>query len=137
MCILGITCSDFVYITDHAYTEDAIKQMEMKILQTLKFSLFEPLSIHFLRRYSKAGDVDVLQHSLAKYALELALVEYELVPVPGSKLAASALCLALILLEPQVFFWVGFLIILVNCRRSKPVFGARPWCTTAVIRRRS
>merc|ERR1712055_565686 len=32
------------------YTQDAIKQMEMKILQTLKFSLFEPLSIHFLRR---------------------------------------------------------------------------------------
>merc|ERR1712183_683623 len=94
-------CSDFAYITDHAYTEDAIKQMEMKILQTLKFSLFEPLSIHFLRRYSKAGDVDVLQHSLAKYALELALVEYELVPVPGSKLAASALCLSLTLLEPQ------------------------------------
>jgi len=94
-------CSDFVYITDHAYTEDAIKQMEMKILQTLKFSLFEPLSIHFLRRYSKAGDVDVLQHSLAKYALELALVEYELVPVPGSKLAAAALCLSLLLLEPQ------------------------------------
>merc|ERR1712037_1037025 len=80
---------------------DAIKQMEMKILQTLKFSLFEPLSIHFLRRYSKAGDVDVLQHSLAKYALELALVEYELVPVPGSKLAASALCLALLLLEVE------------------------------------
>merc|ERR1711970_418202 len=94
-------CSDFAYITDHAYTEDAIKQMEMKILQTLKFSLFEPLSIHFLRRYSKAGDVDVLQHSLAKYALELALVEYELVPVPGSKLAAAALCLSLTLLEPQ------------------------------------
>merc|ERR1711970_1717200 len=94
-------CSDFAYITDHAYTEDAIKQMEMKILQTLKFSLFEPLSIHFLRRYSKAGDVDVLQHSLAKYALELALVEYDLVPVPGSKLAASSLCLSLTLLEPQ------------------------------------
>ena len=95
-------CSDFVYITDHAYTEDAIKQMEMKILQTLKFNLFEPLSLHFLRRYSKAGDVDVLQHSLAKFAIELALVEYELVPVPGSKLAASALCLSLMLLEPQV-----------------------------------
>merc|ERR1711970_1391522 len=94
-------CSDFVYITDHAYTEDAIKKMEMKILQTLKFSLFEPLSIHFLRRFSKAGDVDVLQHSLAKYAIELALVEYDLVPVPGSKLAASALCLSLMLLEPK------------------------------------
>merc|ERR1712013_239068 len=70
-------CSDFVYITDNAYTEDAIKQMEIKILQTLKFNLFEPLSLHFLRRFSKAGDVDVLQHSLAKYAIELALVEYD------------------------------------------------------------
>jgi len=94
-------CSDFVYITDNAYTEDAIKQMEMKILQTLKFNLFEPLSLHFLRRFSKAGDVDVLQHSLAKFAIELALVEYDLVPIPGSKLAASALCLSLMLLEPQ------------------------------------
>ena len=99
-------CSDFVYITDHAYTEDAIKKMEMKILQTLKFGLFEPLSIHFLRRFSKAGDVDVLQHSLAKFAIELALVEYDLVPVPGSKLAASALCLSLMLLEPRVFIYL-------------------------------
>merc|ERR1711872_434982 len=64
-------------------------------------SLFEPLSLHFLRRFSKAGDVDVLQHSLAKYAIELALVEYDLVPVPGSKLAASALYLSLMLLEPK------------------------------------
>merc|ERR1712098_82980 len=99
--VFAPACSDFVYITDNAYTEDAIKQMEMKILQTPKFNLFEPLSIHFLRRYSKAGDVDVLQHSLAKFAIELALVEYDLVPVPGSKLAASALCLSLLLLEPQ------------------------------------
>ena len=51
-------------------------------------------SIHFLRRFFKAGDVDVLQHSLAKYATELALVEYDLVPVPGSKLDASVLCLS-------------------------------------------
>merc|ERR1712168_1682861 len=83
--VFAPACSDFVYITDHAYTEDAIKQMEIKILQTLKFSLFEPLSIHFLRRFSKAGDVDVLQHSLAKYAIELALVEYDLVPEPKEK----------------------------------------------------
>merc|ERR1712013_687371 len=37
--VFAPACSDFVYITDHAYTEDAIKQMEIKILQTLKFSL--------------------------------------------------------------------------------------------------
>merc|ERR1712112_567544 len=40
--VFAPACSDFVYITDHAYTEDAIKRMEIKILQTLKFSLFEP-----------------------------------------------------------------------------------------------
>merc|ERR1711872_252148 len=34
--VFAPACSDFVYITDHAYTEDAIKQMEIKILQTLK-----------------------------------------------------------------------------------------------------
>merc|ERR1719322_2266390 len=93
--------ADFVYITDGAYTEKQFKQMEIDILRVLNFDLFEPLSLHFLRRFSKAGDVDVLQHSLAKFAIELALVEYDLVPIPGSKLAASALCLSLMLLEPQ------------------------------------
>merc|ERR1712098_714124 len=48
-----------------------------------------------------AGDVDVLQHSLAKYALEVGLVEYSLVPVSGSEMAASALFLSLLLLEPE------------------------------------
>ena len=128
--------NDFVYITDNAYTEDAIKQMEIKILQTLKFNLFEPLSLHFLRRFSKAGDVDVLQHSLAKFAIELALVEYDLVPIPGSKLAASALCLSLMLLEPQVLVKESCWSYLYY-RRSKTASGEKPWCSTAAITRRS
>jgi len=94
-------CSDFVYITDNAYSETEIKSTEMKILRALKFDLFQPVSLHFLRRFSKAGDVDVLQHSVAKYALEVALLEYHLVPTPGSELAAAALFLALLLLEPE------------------------------------
>jgi len=43
--------------------------------------------------------VDVLQHSLAKYALEISLLDFNLVPVSGSLLAAAALCLSLLLLE--------------------------------------
>jgi len=93
--------SDFVYITDNAYTENDIKKTEIKILSALEFNLFQPLSLHFLRRYSKAGDVDVLQHSLAKYALEVGLLDYSLVPVSGSELAAAALFLSLLLLEPE------------------------------------
>jgi len=98
--VFAPACSDFVYITDNAYTEEEIKQTEMKILIALEFNLFQPVSLHFLRRFSKAGDVDVLQHSLAKYALEVGLLDYSLVPTPGSLMAASALFLSLLLLEP-------------------------------------
>ena len=45
--------------------------------------------------------MDVLQYSLAKYSLEVGLLEYSLVPTAGSQLAASALFLSLLLLEPE------------------------------------
>jgi len=91
--------SDFVYITDNAYTEAEIKQMELRIIRTLDFDLCQPISLNFLRRYSKAGEVDVLQHSLAKYTLEVCLLDYNLVAVPGSLMASSSLCLSLLLLD--------------------------------------
>jgi len=94
--------SDFVYITDNAYTESEIRNMELKIIRALEFDLCQPVSLNFLRRYSKAGDVDVLQHSLAKYVLETSLLDYNLASVPGSLLASGSLCLSLLLLEPSV-----------------------------------
>merc|ERR1711936_1129901 len=60
---------DFVYITDRAYTEPQIREMEMKILSTLSFDLGRPLPLHFLRRNSKAGNVDALTHTMAKYIM--------------------------------------------------------------------
>merc|ERR1712096_337856 len=70
--------SDFVYITDNAYDEAEIRQMELRIIRALNFDLCQPIALNFLRRYSKAGDVDVLQHSLAKYTLEVCLLDYYL-----------------------------------------------------------
>jgi len=93
--------SDFVYITDNAYTEAEIRQMELKIIRALDFDLCQPIALNFLRRYSKAGDVDVLQHSLAKYTLEVCLLDYNLVSTPGSLLAAASLCLSLLVLDPS------------------------------------
>ena len=63
--------------------------------------VFDALDSNILisRRYSKAGEVDVLQHSLAKYALEICLLDINLVHVPGSLLASASLCLSLLLLE--------------------------------------
>merc|ERR1712038_1985975 len=78
--------------------------------RALNFDLCQPISLNFLRRYSKAGEVDVLQHSLAKYALEISLLDFNLVPVSGSLLAAAALCLSLLLLEksPTLSYYPGY-----------------------------
>ncbi len=51
-------------------------------------------------RNSKAGDVDVLQHMLAKYLLEASIVEYDMVNYSPSIMAAAALYFSLLLLEP-------------------------------------
>merc|ERR1712241_1267596 len=67
--------NDFVYITDNAYTAAEIRQMELRMLNTLGFNFSRPLPLHFLRRNSKAGDVDVLQHTVAKYLIEMSLLE--------------------------------------------------------------
>merc|ERR1712236_14327 len=94
--------SDFVYITDNAYTGAEIRQMELQIIRALNFDLCQPISLNFLRRYSKAGDVDMLQHSLAKYTLEVCLLDYHLLTTPGSLLASAALCLSLLVLDPSL-----------------------------------
>ncbi|KAM4747155.1 G2/mitotic-specific cyclin-B2 [Rhinophrynus dorsalis] len=84
---------DFVYITDNAYTASQIREMEMMILKELNFDLGRPLPLHFLRRASKSCSADAEQHTLAKYLMELALVDYDMVHFHPSEIAAAALCL--------------------------------------------
>ena len=87
---------DFVYITDNAYSQSQIREMEMDMMQVLRFDLGRPLPLHFLRRNSKAGQVDATIHTLAKYAMELTLVEYNWAHIPPSKIAATALAISLV-----------------------------------------
>ena len=93
---------DFVYITDKAYTERDIIRMELKILEGIKFNLGRPLPIHFLRRASKAGGVESITHTLAKYIMELSLCDYSLAHELPSMIAASALALSIRLLDAGV-----------------------------------
>ena len=44
--------SDFVYITDNAYTEAEIKYMELRIIRALNFDLCQPIPLNFLRLVS-------------------------------------------------------------------------------------
>eukprot|EP00094_Tigriopus_californicus_P004729 TCALIF_04549-PA protein Name:"Similar to G2/mitotic-specific cyclin-B (Patella vulgata)" AED:0.22 eAED:0.22 QI:236/0.8/0.83/1/0.8/1/6/328/454 len=90
---------DFVYITDKAYTESQIRKMEITIISSLDFELGRPLPLNFLRRNSKAGFVDAQAHTLAKYVMELSLVEYRMAHVPPSVLAAASLGFAMKVLD--------------------------------------
>lgn len=89
---------DFVYITDNAYHKTEILQMEMLIVRTLDYSFGRPLSLHFLRRYSKAGSAMPLHHTMAKYFLEQCLVSYNMCHYSPSLIAAAAIYLAFYLL---------------------------------------
>ena len=53
--------------------------METLVLKEPKFELGQPLPLHFLRQASKSGEVDVEQHTLAKYLMELTLIDYDMV----------------------------------------------------------
>lgn len=91
--------SDFEYVVDYSFKKEHILGMELKILNKLDWSLGRPLSLHFLRRYSKVAKVQPEHHTLGKYLLELALIEYELCHLPPSLLAAAAICLSIAILN--------------------------------------
>jgi len=90
---------DFVYITDNAYTKAKIRATEQKMLKALDFDISNPLCLHFLRRNSKAGGVDAQKHILAKYLMEITLIDYELARKLPSEIAAAALYLSLKLID--------------------------------------
>ncbi|KDR12455.1 G2/mitotic-specific cyclin-B [Zootermopsis nevadensis] len=86
---------DFVYICDNAYGKDELLRMEKTIVRTLDFSFSRPLPLHFLRRYSKAARALPVNHAMAKYFLELSLVDYDMCHYDPSLISAAALYLSL------------------------------------------
>ncbi|KAM9765105.1 G2/mitotic-specific cyclin-B2-like [Menidia menidia] len=89
---------DFAYVTDGACSRAQILEMEQQLLRSLSFQLGRPLPLHFLRRASKVAGADVETHSLAKYLMELTLLDYGLVQRRPSEVAAASLCLSQLLL---------------------------------------
>lgn len=93
--------SELTYVADGAYQAAEVLHMEGLLLRALDWRLGRPLPIHFLRRNSKAAQVDVVQHSMAKYILELCLLHYHMAWLRPSEQAAAALCLAIHLCGPK------------------------------------
>ena len=85
---------DFVYITDKAYSKEEILKMEYTMLTCLDFDVTSPSSYRFLERFAKIINADTPLFNLARYLIELPLIEYRMLKYTPSNLAASALFLA-------------------------------------------
>ena len=85
---------DFVFVTDKAYTKEEIHDMEGKILLVLDFNLTTTSSLRFLERYARLSEVSDKGLWLAKYILELCLVDYKMLKYEPNILASSGLYLS-------------------------------------------
>lgn len=86
---------DFLYICDGAYKHDELIQMEITTLKTIQFDLGIPLSYRFLRRYARCAKTQMPTLTLARYILELSLMDYDCITLSDSKMACAALFMAL------------------------------------------
>ncbi|KAI9834275.1 MAG: hypothetical protein M1826_004199 [Phylliscum demangeonii] len=90
---------EIVLMADGAYTAEEILRAERFMLSLLQFELGWPGPLTFLRRISKADEYDVQTRTLAKYFLEVALMDHQFLSCPSSFLAAGAHCLARLMLQ--------------------------------------
>ncbi|XP_014789218.1 G2/mitotic-specific cyclin-B3 [Octopus bimaculoides] len=88
-------CDDFLYMCDNAYSMEKLFDMEKKIFVAVDFRLGIPLSYRFLRRYCKVANFETKTLTLARYILELSLLDYSFVYEKESLKAAGCLWLAL------------------------------------------
>ncbi|KAG6000534.1 hypothetical protein E4U21_005351 [Claviceps maximensis] len=90
---------EIVYMVDGGYTTEEILKAERFMLSMLSFELGWPGPMSFLRRVSKADDYDLDTRTLAKYFLELTIMDERFVASPPSFLAAGAHCLSRLILK--------------------------------------
>jgi hypothetical protein len=98
---------EIVFMVDGSYSVEEILKAERFMLSMLGFELGWPGPMSFLRRISKADEYDLETRTLAKYFLEVTIMDERFVACPPSFLAAGAHCLARLMLKKGD--WVSFL----------------------------
>lgn len=84
------TVSQMVYMVSNQYPRDAFLRAERFMVEVLGFEFGWPGPMSFLRRGSKADDYDAEVRTLAKYFLEITIMDSRFVSSPPSWLAAGA-----------------------------------------------
>ena len=102
-------------MVDGGYSVDEILKAERFMLSMLQFELGWPGPMSFLRRISKADDYDLETRTLAKYFLEITIMDERFLGSPPSYTAAGAHCLARMMLKKgswvsSTFISIAFLL---------------------------
>lgn len=85
---------EFAYITDNTYTKKEILSMEATVLNALDFQISVPTPAHFLDRLQRVSGCDAMHGALARYALELSLLDLRSLRHPPSLMVGAALLLS-------------------------------------------
>ena len=93
------TISEIIYMVDGGYSADELLKAERFMLSMLQFELGWPGPMSFLRRISKADDYDLETRTLAKYFLEVTIMDERFVGCTPSFLAAGAHCMARLMIH--------------------------------------
>ncbi|CAJ2507676.1 Uu.00g088620.m01.CDS01 [Anthostomella pinea] len=104
---------EIIYMVDGGYTVDEILKAERFMLTMLNFELGWPGPMSFLRRISKADDYDLEARTVAKYFIEMTIMDERFVPSPPSYVAAGSHCLSRLVLgkgdwTPEHVYYSGY-----------------------------
>ncbi|CAE6406551.1 unnamed protein product [Rhizoctonia solani] len=97
--IMMPTLQDLLRVADSDYTVEDILAAEKYLLRTLGWDLSYPNPMGFLRRGNKAEDYNANTRTLAKFLIEISVVEERLLKYTPSMLAAAGLWLARLILD--------------------------------------
>jgi G2/mitotic-specific cyclin 2 len=104
--VMAPSIEAFIYIADGGYTEEEILKAERYLLKVVNFDLSYPNPMNFLRRISKADDYDIHTRTIAKYLIEISLVDDRFLRYTPSLVAAAGMFLSRQMMERGS--WVDF-----------------------------
>jgi len=96
---------DYLYVSGDIYTRQDMVTMEALILRTLDYSLGTPLPLHFFRRLNMAAESDGRTSALGEYLMELSACSARMSSFLASEVAAAAVFLARLILQPSRKPW--------------------------------
>ena len=105
--ILSPHVANFSHVADETFSDKEILDAERHILATLEYNMSYPNPMNFLRRISKADNYEIQARTLAKYLLEISLLDHRFLAYPQSHVSAAAMYLARVILDRPP--WVCFL----------------------------